>query len=140
LITEDILKWISTLPKWQQKLGYLIIEKKHITEDDLKETYNIFKIEMKLEEGEIQDNTTHSCTTDLDIPPTVVWQGVGNLHGVNKLKSGSGLSISKGLTVVYGENGSGKSGYTRLLNNDCSITKNELKSLENTEFSCQKVV
>jgi len=24
------------------------------------------------------------------------------------------------------------------INNDCSITKNELKSLENTEFSCQK--
>ena len=26
----------------------------------------------------------------------------------------------------------------RMLSNDCSITKNELKSLENTEFSCQK--
>ena len=26
----------------------------------------------------------------------------------------------------------------QIIFNDCSITKNELKSLENTEFSCQK--
>ena len=49
--------------------------------------------------------------------PNVIWQGVGNLHGVNKLKSNSELNVSSGLTVIYGENGSGKSGYTRLLNN-----------------------
>ena len=29
-------------------------------------------------------------------------------------------------------------GVTPALINDCSITKNELKSLKNTEFSCQK--
>lgn len=39
------------------------------------------------------------------------------MHGVNKLKSNSELNVSSGLTVIYGENGSGKSGYTRLLNN-----------------------
>lgn len=117
MITDDILEWIPTLPKWQQKLSYLIIEEKHITEDILKEIYNLFKIEAKLEEGKIQDDVTYSCTIDVDSPPTVVWQGVGNLHGVNKLKSDSELNVSEGLTVIYGENGSGKSGYTRLLNN-----------------------
>lgn len=117
MITDDILKWIPTLPKWQQKLSHLIIEKKHITEDVLKEIYDLFKIEVKLEEGKIQDDITYSCTIDVDSPPTVIWQGVGNLHGVNKLKSNSELNVSEGLTVIYGENGSGKSGYTRLLNN-----------------------
>lgn len=117
MITEDILEWVSTLPKWQQKLGYLIIEKKQITEDVLKEIYDIFKIEMKLEDGIIPDDITHSCNIDADTPPAVIWKGVGNLHGVNKLKSGSELKVSEGLTIVYGENGSGKSGYTRLLNN-----------------------
>lgn len=117
MIADDILEWVSTLPKWQQKLGYLIIEKKQITEDVLKEIYDIFKIEMKLEDGKIPDDITHPCNIDADTPPTVIWKGVGNLHGVNKLKSGSELSVSEGLTIVYGENGSGKSGYTRLLNN-----------------------
>lgn len=117
MITEDILDWVATLPKWQQRLGYLIIEKKHVTEDELKEIYDIFKIEMSLEEGNNVDDNICTCVYKSDTFPNVKWQGVGNLHGVNRLKSGSGLSISEGLTVIYGENGSGKSGYTRLLNN-----------------------
>lgn len=117
MITDDILKWIPTLPKWQQKLSYLIIEKKHITEDVLKEIYDLFKIEVKLEKGELQDVVMHSNTINAESLPIVIWQGVGNLHGVNKLKSDSELNVSEGLTIIYGENGSGKSGYTRLLNN-----------------------
>lgn len=62
--------------------------KKQITEDVFKEIYDIFKIEMKLEDGKIPDDITHPCNIDADTPPTVIWKGVGNLHGVNKLKSG----------------------------------------------------
>lgn len=76
MITEDILEWVSTLPKWQQKLSYQIIEKKHITEDVLKGIYNMFKIEMKLEDGEIQDDITPPSAIDSDKTPAVVWLGV----------------------------------------------------------------
>jgi len=42
------------------------------------------------------------------------------IHGaenVNALKAGERLTFDKtGLTVVYGDNGSGKSGYARILN------------------------
>lgn len=36
MIADDISNWILTLPKWQQKLSYLIMEKKHISEEELK--------------------------------------------------------------------------------------------------------
>ena len=117
LIAEDIKEWIKTLPKWEQKLAYQLINKKHITDDVLEEAYSIFKIQMKLEDGVIPEDKNTSYTTSVTNPPKVLWKGVGNLHGVNKLKTGPVLSISDGLTVVYGENGSGKTGYTRLLNN-----------------------
>lgn len=92
------------------------MEKKQLTDEVLNEVYSTFKIEMKLEDGLIpEDNYTYS--PDPKSFPTITWVSVGNLHGVNKLKSDNELSVSEGMTVVYGENGSGKSGYTRLLNN-----------------------
>ena len=44
------------------------------------------------------------------------------------------------LSYFYGKEADQYSFYKipKLLFNDCSITKYELKSLENTEFSCQK--
>lgn len=117
MITEEILSWVTTLPKWEQKLAYHIIEKRHITDAFLDEVYSIFKIEKKLEKGIISEEEIVPCSMEVLNNPTVLWEGVGNLHGVNRLKSNSSLRVSKGLTIVYGENGSGKSGYTRLLNN-----------------------
>jgi len=55
LITEDILEWVATLPKWQQKLSYVLVEKKKVTEEELEEIYEIFKVEMSLAEGDISN-------------------------------------------------------------------------------------
>ncbi len=35
MITEDILDWVATLPKWQQKLSYALVEKKKVTENKM---------------------------------------------------------------------------------------------------------
>jgi len=40
-----------------------------------------------------------------------------SIENVNALATGQGINIDKNLTVIYGNNGSGKSGYIRLLNN-----------------------
>ncbi|WMJ24340.1 AAA family ATPase [Paludicola sp. MB14-C6] len=117
MITEDILKWVATLPKWQQKLGHLIIEKKHVTEVELNEIYNVFKVENSLSIGKYFGDDIQLYKFETDAYPVVKWQGVKDLHGVNRLKSGVELYVSDGLTIIYGENGSGKSGYTRLINN-----------------------
>lgn len=45
---------------------------------------------------------------------------LSNLQNVNRLKSGSSLEFCpNGLTIVYGRNGSGKSGYVRVLRTAC---------------------
>ena len=53
MIADDISNWILTLPKWQQKLSYLIMEKKHISEEELNGIYDVFKTETKLQSGKI---------------------------------------------------------------------------------------
>lgn len=73
--------------------------------------YTAFKIESNLEEGSLGEEIDPPIVDEEKVP-TVIWQGVGNVHGVNKLKTGPRLNVCDGLTIVYGENGSGKSGYS----------------------------
>lgn len=116
MITEDILNWVATLPKWQQKLSYTLVEKKKITEEELDKIYEIFKVETSLAEGDLSSYDIQASFYETEKSHKIKWLGVGNLRGVNKLKLGQFLKVSDGLNVIYGENGSGKSGYTRLLN------------------------
>lgn len=130
MITEDILEWIATLPNWQQKLSYVLIDKRSITEEELNEIYELFKVEMSLSEGDLSSYEIHEHAYEVEESHVIKWRGVENLHGVNRLKSGQVLNVSDGLTIVYGENGSGKSGYTRLLNN-AFISRGDQEILNN---------
>ena len=130
MIAEDILDWVATLPMWQQKLSYALVEKKKVTEDELEEIYEIFKVEMSLTDGDLSSYDIQEQTYESEDSHDIKWRSVGNLHGVNKLKTGPVLNVSDGLTVVYGENGSGKSGYTRLLNN-AFISRGDQEILHN---------
>lgn len=136
MITRDILNWIKTLPKWQQKLSYLLMENMNIDEAVLMDVFRIFKIEKSLEKGSIPDDITPIKIENSNEHCNAVWNSVENLHGVNRLKSDEKLSVSEGLTLIYGENGSGKSGYTRLLN-QAFISRGDQEILGNV-FSSKK--
>lgn len=52
--------------------------------------------------------------------PTVVLKGIANVEGVNRLVAKASLRFCpKALTIVYGRNGSGKSGFVRILRTAC---------------------
>ncbi|QIW61757.1 AAA family ATPase [Lactococcus raffinolactis] len=53
-----------------------------------------------------------------------------NVEGVNALLEGQSIEFSPNLTIIYGSNGSGKSGYTRLLKN-VFYSKSKEKILSN---------
>ncbi|WP_345946524.1 hypothetical protein U5S29_13840 [Staphylococcus aureus] len=58
------------------------------------------------------------------------WKGLDNVIGVNAIKDNANLVIGPQLTLIYGENGSGKSGFTRLLNN-IFISRGDTRLLSN---------
>lgn len=75
---------------------------------------------------------THPCQTFdentvlplANSPDNVVLQSVGPLQGLDRLVPGQILKFAvDGVTVIFGENGSGKSGYTRALRQLCSARK-----------------
>ena len=112
-IEKQIVEWIATRPIWQRLLLQQIAagqfpDKRQI--DSL--------IDRMLRD----DWSAHVSFEEEDIPSAQVDQKqvsilkIANLEHVNALMEGQELPLEqKGLTVVYGDNASGKSGYARLL-------------------------
>jgi energy-coupling factor transporter ATP-binding protein EcfA2 len=112
-IEEDLASWLADRPVWQQRLVAEMC--KGIQPDDT----TVKQIADSLVEGQTGPTVAVKAT---DIPGAAVAGGrvllreVGVGAAINNLADGERLKFaSTGLTIVYGFNGSGKSGYARLL-------------------------
>lgn len=111
----DILKWSADIPAWQRDALRRLCGHAKLEPADLTSLVSICK---GAEEGSPLDETH---VRDPAASHAVV--SLGALHGlsnVNALAPGERLSFGKsGLTVIYGDNGAGKSGYARVLKQLC---------------------
>jgi energy-coupling factor transporter ATP-binding protein EcfA2 len=98
-IVGDVLKSRVQCPEGEigQYLKLLLAEKK-LSEDP-------FEVVPKLEEKQLDKKPLDPVRVDA--------LKIGD--GVNALKSGAQIDFAPGVTVVFGENGSGKSGFVRVL-------------------------
>lgn len=119
MITDDIIEWVEKQPYWQKVIAKKVLSNSQITDEDVDKIFLIFKKENKLNTEKLvkeELNFSINKTTTSNIP-NIKWKGLANVCGVNAIKSEENFPIGDKVTLVYGENGSGKSGYTRLLNN-----------------------
>ena len=111
---EDVLLWAASRPQWQQKVLARLAGGDVLDESDHEEVAkSLF--------ASSEDPPNGSWIADL-LPVTdtagqrVRLRSVSNLVGVNRLAADQELTFSPdGLTVVFGNNGSGKSGYARVI-------------------------
>lgn len=110
----DMIKWLAEMPTWIKDAVLTFYDKGEFEQDDIMrfadeciEDVNNKKREITI--GEIAlVNRTHNNSLSIS--------SIGEIEGVNALSSGKTLSFhNEGITVVYGENGAGKSGYIRIL-------------------------
>jgi energy-coupling factor transporter ATP-binding protein EcfA2 len=119
---DDIEAWSRKLSPWRQDALRRLAINDELTEKDV---------------GELLAMIKHGVGFRLDAPPPaavpfasahfgggkhqpVVLKGVANVKNVNRLVTKASLSFCpKALTVVYGRNGSGKSGFVRILRTAC---------------------
>ena len=111
---EDVLSWAETRPWWQQKALARIIAGDTFGEHDyVNIARSLIEEPESPPDGGWLSNLTPPQVTQ-DEPVQLV--AVKNLFNVNRLASGQELTFEpSGITVVYGNNGSGKSGYARLI-------------------------
>ena len=122
-VLQEILKWSTNLSAWQSDALRRLFEKEKLSTNDIDDLYALLKDEhgLKDPQGRIAkrldvDQIPISATSSV----RVKLLAMKNLHNVNAIAPSQRLPFQpENLTVIYGENGSGKSGYSRVLKRAC---------------------
>jgi hypothetical protein len=114
---DTLIDWANAQDGWVRfAVAEQLATRRELPEARLEELYHLFLVEKDLEAGtkvSAPSIPAGSATTDCDDPLVLV--RVGDLKDVNALASGYSLELHPRITLVYGENGAGKSGYVRVL-------------------------
>ncbi|MDP3654293.1 MAG: AAA family ATPase [Rhodoferax sp.] len=123
---HEILHWSAERPDWQRDALRRILEKRNLTEVDILELDRICRAK---HQADVSNSPAVQCAylVQAHLPPvpgaaeSVSLVSVGDLKYVNRLPMGQTIPFESeiGLTVIYGENGAGKSGYARVIKKAC---------------------
>ena len=113
---KDILAWSRDCPAWQCHALRRLCTKGELVDADVDELTVLCKNNGK---GSVALAAEH--IPDPESAATAVnLRAIYEVKNVNALKEGERLTFDKkGLTVVYGDNGLGKSGYVRIMKKVC---------------------
>ncbi len=117
-LETEIKAFAEGLPYWAKYVADCILFSGIITDDGIQKAYSYFLEEHGLKEATVKPEISIDI---FDYPSSGTYKTdlllthVQGLEGVNALAEGQVLAFGENLTVVFGENGAGKSGYARLL-------------------------
>lgn len=111
---EELIVWLDEQATWVKDAALTFYETGEFTESDIKR-FGEECIEETLGTRRVIDISKLNILT-WDDRSNFSIKSIDNVIGVNALASGKSLEFGEtGITVVYGENGAGKSGYIRIL-------------------------
>lgn len=126
----DLVAWAKDRPRWQQDAIRRLVQNDELTESDFEELAEIC-LDPKLPFQPVTH--AHVAAEGASGEPVALLR-LENPKGVNALANDQKLEFAKeGLTVIYGDNGSGKSGYVRVLKHACRTRDRGTKILRDVE-------
>lgn len=114
--------WGQSLPNWQRYIVSRAVRDKTLTDEKIDEAYGHFLIDHGLiQPKDDQAEIPVTVTGRLDEAKTLSFslKGLKNLKAVNAIPETAELDFGPNMTIVYGHNGAGKSGFTRVFSNAC---------------------
>lgn len=116
---KNITNWFKNRPKWLQKAARILIQKSTLADSEINELVDLCKEEI--------DNQSDSNKIDLPLDAlennafqTLRLCAISDIQGINALAPKKSLELGSGnLSIIYGQNGTGKSGYVRILKHAC---------------------
>ncbi|WP_040842993.1 AAA family ATPase [Nitrospirillum viridazoti] len=122
-ISKELLEWSRERPMWQQDALRRFAIRQAFSAEDESEVVSILKAEHGVSQpkaADAQPLETKHLPEGRGSEGPVQLASVGNVVNANRLAKGQVLRFAiNGLTTVYGDNGSGKSGYVRILKHVC---------------------
>ena len=121
-VLNEILRWSLSLdrPPWQRDALRRLVTKGELDETDIGELSNLCKSRHGLGDRAkpVPLDANHLPQSDSRKKP-VSLESLTHHAGVNALAQDQTVEFGPRLTVVYGANATGKSGYTRILKRAC---------------------
>lgn len=113
-VTNEIKEWLHKQQDWLQEAAERLLTSGALSEQDIREIAE----HLKTKEG--RTVTTHRSFDGIGAGAASAAEvrllSIGNICGIENLAPRDPLTFGKGnFVVVYGHNGSGKSGYTRII-------------------------
>ena len=122
-VLQEILAWSTSLPAWQSDAVARLLAKQTLAAADQDDLFAMLKAAHGIPDPK---NRKPKPLTDDQIPAPVKattdveLRAMKNMRHVNAIAENQHLPFSAaGITVIYGDNGSGKSGYSRVLKRAC---------------------
>lgn len=127
---QDIITWSASRPLWQRDALRRLCQKGSLEESDYIELLEI----CKTDPAKALPITSEHAPAPEAASSHIYLRKIHSVEHVNALAVDQTVLFEKGngITVIYGDNGSGKSGYARILKSACRARFNEeLKILPN---------
>ncbi len=112
-----LIDWANHQDGWVRRLvGQVIASQRPIGEEQTKELFELFLAEKGLDGtwAEVEPKLPYPAAGSAQADPLRLLS-LSKVSGVNALSPGATIDFSPGLTILYGENGTGKTGYARIL-------------------------
>ncbi len=119
---DDIEAWSEKLSPWRQDALRRLAVSNELTDTDIDELLALIKQGAGFELATPAPKSVPFAKAHFGggNQPPIVLKGIANVENVNRLVAKAGLDFCpKALTVIYGRNGSGKSGFVRILRTAC---------------------
>jgi ABC-type hemin transport system ATPase subunit len=111
-----ILDWSRDRPVWQRDALRRLLQNGELTDVDILSLTELCKDTSRPS----QPLSEEHISAQKQGAPTVALKSIRGVQNINALAEKQSLTfIPKGITIIYGDNGAGKSGYVRILKRSC---------------------
>src|SRR6185369_6525919 len=112
-VLQEILTWSKDRPPWQRDALRRLVVAGELSETDITALTEICKSGHGLAEPQdvVPLASEHVPDTSSGGASAIYLESIFHHRGVNALAEDQTLKFSPGLTIVYGDNGAGKTGY-----------------------------